>query len=69
MTNHHDAARLHRDDLEREIEAIRLERLLAAESATPSLVERARRRTGLALMSAGRTLAGPEARPLKMFDA
>jgi hypothetical protein len=69
MTHSHDAARLHRDDLEREIETIRLERLLTTETAPPALVDRARRRAGLALMSVGRALAGPDARPVKAFDA
>jgi len=68
MTYSHDAARLHRDDLEREIETIRVERLLAAGRTSPALVDRARRRAGLALISAGRTVAGTASRSLNAFD-
>ena len=68
MTHNHDAARLHRDDLEREIETIRVERQLAAGTTSPALGDRARRRAGLALMSAGRALAGTDPRPFKAFD-
>jgi hypothetical protein len=41
---------------------------MARGPAADSLVDRARRRTGSALMAAGRAVAGPEARPLKAFD-
>ena len=60
--------RLHREDLDREIEQIRAQRLMARETPADSVVDRARRRTGSALMAAGRAVAGPDARPLKAFD-
>lgn len=60
MTYDHEASRIHRADLDREIEGLRTERLLAANSAHPGIVERARRWTGHALISAGRSLAGAE---------
>jgi hypothetical protein len=68
MTYDHAASRLHREELDREIEQIRTERLMDRETPADSLVDRARRRTGSALMAAGRAVAGPEARPLKAFD-
>jgi len=69
MPHDHEAARLHRQDLEREIEALRTERQLAAESGQPGLVDRARRMTGHALIAAGRAVAGSEARPLRIHQA
>jgi hypothetical protein len=59
MSYDHDATRIHRADLDREIESLRTERLLAASSPTSqSVVDRARRRTGNALIAAGRALGG-----------
>jgi hypothetical protein len=70
MTYDHETTRLHRQDLDREIEAIRTERLLAAEGAAHAgVLDRARRRTGNALIAAGRALVGPEARPLRIHEA
>ena len=61
MTFDHEATRIHRAELDREIDGLRTERLLAADPPDhPGVVERARRRTGRALIAAGRTLAGPE---------
>jgi hypothetical protein len=61
MTYDHELSRLHRADLEREIDDLRTERILTADGpAQPRVVERVRRRTGRALMAAGRSLAGPE---------
>ena len=61
MTYDHQASRIHRADLDREIDGLRTERLLAADApGHPGVVERARRRTGRALIAAGRSLAGPE---------
>ncbi len=68
MTYQHDATRIHCDDLDREIELIRQERLVTTPPST-GFVERARRRTGHALMAAGRAVAGPDPRPLKAFEA
>ena len=63
MTYDHETARIHQADLDREIDTIRTERLLAGDGpAADGFVARARRRTGRALISAGRTLAGPDGR-------
>jgi hypothetical protein len=69
MTDPYDAARVHCAELDREIESIRLERVLRGQHHAGGFLERARQRTGHALMAAGRAVAGPEARPLKVFDA
>jgi hypothetical protein len=61
MIHDHDAVRLHRAELDHEIEMIRTERLLAANhhDETPDgLVGRARQRTGRALIAAGTALVG-----------
>lgn len=68
LTDRYNAARLHCDDLEREIESIRMERLLRDLAASGSLIERVRRRTGLALVAAGRAVGGAEVRSLNVFD-
>jgi hypothetical protein len=61
MTYDHEASRLHRADLDREIEGLRTERVLAAGVPDqPGVVDRARRWTGRALIAAGRSLAGAE---------
>jgi hypothetical protein len=60
VTYDHEATRIHRAELDREIDGLRTERLLAGETAQPGVVARARRRTGNALIAAGRTLAGPD---------
>jgi hypothetical protein len=70
MTFDHEATRIHRHDLDREIDIIRAERELAAATspaAEDGIVDRARRRTGNALIAAGRAVAGPESRPLRTF--
>jgi hypothetical protein len=70
MTFDHEATRIHRHDLDREIDIIRVERELAAATspaAEDGIVDRARRRTGNALIAAGRAVAGPESRPLRTF--
>jgi hypothetical protein len=61
MPHDHDAARLHRADLDREIDTIRMERLLAADPAGPGrdgLLGHARGRAGRILIAAGEALAG-----------
>ena len=68
MSDRYHAARLHCEDLEREIESIRMERLLRDRGPSGSAIERVRRRTGLALMAAGRAVAGADVRSLKAFD-
>ena len=61
MTYDHEVSRLHRADLDREIDGLRTERMLADGVADrPGVVGRARRRTGRALIAAGRSLAGAE---------
>jgi hypothetical protein len=61
MTYDHEATRIHRADLDREIDSIRMERLLAGTEPHPGFVDRVRRRAGTALISAGRSLAGSDA--------
>lgn len=59
MTYDHSATTIHRNDLDREIDSIRTERLLAAEGPTrEGIVERARRGTGRLLIAAGTALVG-----------
>jgi len=59
MSHDHDATRIHRAELDREIEILRTERLLAsAGSSTRGVLDRARRRTGNVLIAAGRALGG-----------
>ena len=61
MTYDHEVGRVHRADLDREIETLRTERILAAELPDhPGALGRARRRTGRVLIAAGRSLAGPD---------
>ena len=54
-----DAATIHRAELDREIDTIRTERILAGSTRT-SLLGRARAWTGRALIAAGTAVAGPE---------
>ena len=68
MTFDHQATRLRRQDLDREIEAIRLEQQIAGATPHDGLMDRARRRTGSALIAAGRAVGGPETRPMKSFE-
>ncbi|HEY7131663.1 MAG TPA: hypothetical protein VH440_05390 [Candidatus Limnocylindrales bacterium] len=66
MTYDHEATRIHREELDREIESLRAERTMAADAEPhPGLVERARRRTGNALIAAGRSLAGSDSSPFE----
>jgi len=58
MTHDYETVRIHRQDLDHEIETIRTERLLASETGQAGLVDRARRATGNALIAAGRAVAG-----------
>jgi hypothetical protein len=58
----HEATRLHREDLDREIETIRQEQVLARPpSGDTGLIARARRGTGSVLIAAGVALAGRDA--------
>lgn len=55
-----DATRLHREELDREIEAIRTERLLRAGSGSPpGLAKRARAGLGRRFIAIGTALVGP----------
>jgi len=69
MSHDHDAARIHRAELDREIEILRTERLLAA-AGPPShgVLDRARRRTGNVLIAAGKALGG-EIGALRVHEA
>jgi hypothetical protein len=63
MNHDYDAVRLHREELDDEIDRIRTERLVAADGHDVSpegLVGRARQRTGRALIAAGTALVGHE---------
>ena len=62
MTHDHNAVRIHRAELDHEIDTIRTERLLAdhGEALPDGFVSRARQRTGRALIAAGTALAGGE---------
>jgi hypothetical protein len=59
MTYDHSATGIHRAELDREIDTIRNERLIAAgDDAHQGLVDRARRGTGRVLIAAGTALIG-----------
>jgi hypothetical protein len=59
MTYDHSSTSIHRADLDREIDTIRTERLMAAGDADHlGLIDRARRGTGRALIAAGTALIG-----------
>ena len=63
MTHDHDAVRIHRAELDHEIDTIRMERLLAAEhddETRDGFARRARRQAGRALIAAGTALVGRE---------
>ncbi|HEX7221604.1 MAG TPA: hypothetical protein VF231_00015 [Candidatus Limnocylindrales bacterium] len=64
MNDTWDAARLHREELDREIESIRTERLIRSGSApAASLPGRARAGIGRGLISLGTVLVGGADRP------
>ena len=70
MTYDHRTTDLHRADLDREIETIRNERLIATHGGHPTgLVGRARRRTGRVLIAAGTALVGRESASLRTHRA
>ena len=59
MNDNYDAARLRREELDRQIESIRTERFLAATTApSPGLPDRARTTLGRGLISLGTALLG-----------
>ena len=56
-----EIGRSRRAELDREIESLRTERMLAASGpAHPGVVDRVRRRTGSVLIAAGRALGGED---------
>jgi hypothetical protein len=62
MNDTFDAARLHREELDREIDSIMTERQIrSAASGRPGLPTRARTGLGRRLISLGTTLVGPAA--------
>ena len=70
MTYDHTATRLHQADLDRDIESLRTERLLAAATGpTEGVSHRARRRLGGALIAIGTALVGQERRTLRTHRA
>jgi hypothetical protein len=71
MTYDHRFTDLHRADLDREIDGLRTERLLASDgnSDRHGLLERARRGTGRALVAAGIALMGRDASSLRIHRA
>jgi hypothetical protein len=70
MTYDHRSAGIHRADLDREIETIRIERLMAADAPQhDGIVHRTRRGTGRALIAAGTALMGREAASLRTYRA
>ena len=70
MTYDHRSATLHRADLDREIDTLRNERLIAAiDGDHPGLIDRARRGTGRALIAAGTALAGRDGGTLRTHRA
>jgi hypothetical protein len=65
MNHDHDAVRLHRAELDAEIDTIREERLLASgrdDRSRSGFVDLARQRTGRALIAAGTALVDGESR-------
>ena len=70
MTYDHRSTGIHRADLDREIETIRTERLMATDQHPgPGIVERTRRGTGRALIAAGTALIGRETGALRTHRA
>jgi hypothetical protein len=70
MTHDHRSTDIHRAELDREIETIRTERLLATPARHPvGALDRVRRGTGRALIAAGTALVGREATSLRTHRA
>jgi hypothetical protein len=62
MTHDHRSTNIHRAELDREIDTIRTERLLAGARTHDGWTDRARRGTGRALIAAGTALVGDRTR-------
>lgn len=70
MTYDHSSTGIHRAELDREIDTIRNERLIAAsDTGHHGFVERARRGTGRALIAAGMALIGRDRSSLRTHRA
>ena len=70
MTHDHATTRLHQAELDREIDGLRTERILARDRPpAPGLLGRARRRTGRILIATGQALAGADGRSLETHRA
>jgi hypothetical protein len=69
MTYDHRSASIHRADLDREIDTIRLERLIAGAGGHEGTVERVRRGAGRVLIAAGMALIGRDAASLRTHRA
>ena len=69
MTHDDRFSSIHRAELDREIDTIRVERALAAPATHGGLVDRARRGAGRALIAAGTALAGRESGSLRTHRA
>jgi hypothetical protein len=70
MTYDHTAAGIHRAELDREIDSIRTERILATQTPRRAgLVSRARRGTGRVLVAAGTALIGRDPATLRAHRA
>ena len=70
MTYDHRTTDLHRADLDRQIDGIRNERLLAADgNRRDGIIQRVRRGTGRTLIAAGIALVGREAASLRTHRA
>jgi hypothetical protein len=69
MLYDHHATTIHIAELDREIETIRLERLMSAGGRPDGFIERTRRRTGRVLIAAGSALAGGDAAALRSHRA
>ena len=66
MTHDHRSTRIHRADLDREIETLRTERLLdRGATHRGGFIERTRRGMGRVLIATGTALVGREPSPLR----
>jgi len=69
MTHDHRTSTIHQAELDREIEMIRNERLLATGAHETGWVDRTRRAVGRVLIAAGTTLIGTDRGQLRTHQA
>ena len=69
MTFDHRASTIHRADLDREIEALRHERLIAPAASRIGPLARVRHAAGRLLIAGGTALVGPEPAALRTHRA